>query len=173
MIKSLNNMETSLYIRLGRLIIPYWPAILVSTISAIIYVVFNSLSIWLTASLINNILTDFDQLLKEHYHNKQEINGINDQLKYWTNELRLRENPKKILSKFCSQIGIDEDKRMYKWKPGIASYDGVWASHWYKSVIDSDSFTPEIKKDITLTDDEKRIVDMAMPIYEELLENSI
>ena len=47
---------------------------------------------------------------------------------------------------------------MYKWKPGIASYDGVWASHWYKSVIDSDSFTPEIKKDITLTDDEKRIV---------------
>ena len=80
---------------------------------------------------------------------------------------------KKILSKLCSQIGIDEDERMYKWKPGIASYDGVWASHWYKSVIDSDSFTPETKKDITLTDDEKRIVDMAMPIYEELLENSI
>ena len=53
------------------------------------------------------------------------------------------------------------------------SYDGVWASHWYKSVIDSDSFTPEIKRDITLTDDEKRIVDMAMPIYVELLENSI
>ena len=49
----------------------------------------------------------------------------------------------------------------------------MWASHWYKSVIDSDSFTPEIKRDITLTDDEKRIVDMAMPIYEELLENSI
>ena len=86
---------------------------------------------------------------------------------------KLRENPKKILSKFCNQIGIDEDKQMYKWKPGIASYDGVWESHWYKSVIDSDSFTPEIKKDITLTDDEKRIVDMAMPIYEELLENSI
>ena len=86
---------------------------------------------------------------------------------------RLRENPKKILSKFCSQIGIDEDKRMYKWKPGIASYDGVWASHWYKSVIDSDSFSPEIREDITLTDDERRIVDMAMPIYEELLENSI
>ena len=97
-------METSLYIRLGRLIIPYWPAILVSTISAIIYVVFNSLSIWLTASLINNILTDFDQLLKEHYHNKQEINGINDQLKYWTNELILRENPKETLKVLCLTI---------------------------------------------------------------------
>ena len=59
---------------------------------------------------------------------------------------RLRENPKKILSKFCNQIGIDEDKRMYKWKPGIASYDGVCGHHRYKSVIDSDSFTPEIKE---------------------------
>ena len=97
-------METSLYIRLGRLIIPYWPAILISTISAIIYVVFNSLSIWLTASLINNILTDFDQLLKEHYHNKQNINGINDQLKYWTNELILRENPKETLKVLCLTI---------------------------------------------------------------------
>ena len=97
-------METSLYIRLGRLIIPYWPAILVSTISAIIYVVFNSLSIWLTASLINNILTDFDQLLKEHYHNKQNINGINDQLKYWTNELILRENPRETLKVLCLTI---------------------------------------------------------------------
>ena len=104
MIKNLNNMETSLYIRLGRLIIPHWPAILVSTISAIIYVVFNSLSIWLTASLINNILTDFDQLLKEHYHNKQNINGINDQLKYWTNELILRENPKETLKVLCLTI---------------------------------------------------------------------
>ena len=97
-------METSLYIRLGRLITPYWPAILVSTISAIIYVVFNSLSIWLTASLINNILTDFDQLLKDHYHNKQNINGINDQLKYWTNELILRENPKETLKVLCLTI---------------------------------------------------------------------
>ena len=102
--QNLNNMETSLYIRLGRLIIPYWPAILVSTISAIIYVVFNSLSIWLTASLINNILTDFDQLLKEHYHNKQNINGINNQLKYWTNELILRENPKETLKVLCLTI---------------------------------------------------------------------
>ena len=97
-------METSLYIRLVRLITPYWPAILVSTISAIIYVVFNSLSIWLTASLINNILTDFDQLLERHYHNKQNINGINDQLKYWTNELILRDNPKETLKVLCLTI---------------------------------------------------------------------
>ena len=61
-----DKMEKSIYLRLGRLIIPFWPVLLLSTFSAIVYVIFNSLSIWLTASLINNILTDFDLLIKEH-----------------------------------------------------------------------------------------------------------
>ena len=104
MIKTLMNMDKSLYIRLGRLIIPYWPALLVSTMSAIIYVIFNSLSIWLTASLINNILTDFDQLLKSHYQNAQNINSINDYLKYWTNELILRSTPRETLKVLCLTI---------------------------------------------------------------------
>ena len=97
-------MDRSLYFRLGRLIIPYWPALLVSTISAIIYVIFNSLSIWLTASLINNILTDFDQLLKSHYQNTQNINSLNDYLKYWTNELILRSTPRETLKVLCLTI---------------------------------------------------------------------
>jgi len=97
-------MDRSLYFRLGRLIIPYWPALLVSTISAIIYVIFNSLSIWLTASLINNILTDFDQLLKSHYQSTQNINSINDYLKYWTNELILRSTPRETLKVLCLTI---------------------------------------------------------------------
>ena len=97
-------MDRSLYFRLGRLIVPYWPALLVSTISAIIYVIFNSLSIWLTASLINNILTDFDQLLKSHYQNTQNINSLNDYLKYWTNELILRSTPRETLKVLCLTI---------------------------------------------------------------------
>ena len=97
-------MDRSLYFRLGLLIIPYWPALLVSTISAIIYVIFNSLSIWLTASLINNILTDFDQLLKSHYQNTQNINSLNDYLKYWTNELILRSTPRETLKVLCLTI---------------------------------------------------------------------
>ena len=97
-------MGKSIYIRLGRLIIPFWPVLLLSTFSAIVYVIFNSLSIWLTASLINNILTDFDQLIKEHTKSAQNINSINDQLKYWTNELILRETPKETLRTLCLTI---------------------------------------------------------------------
>ena len=97
-------MEKSIYIRLGRLIIPFWPVLLLSTFSAIVYVIFNSLSIWLTASLINNILTDFDLLIKEHTKSAQNINSLNDQLKYWTNELILRETPKETLKTLCLTI---------------------------------------------------------------------
>ena len=97
-------MGKSIYIRLGRLIIPFWPVLLLSTFSAIVYVIFNSLSIWLTASLINNILTDFDLLINEHTKSAQNINSLNDQLKYWTNELILRETPKETLKTLCLTI---------------------------------------------------------------------
>mgnify|MGYP001420179199 FL=1 len=99
-------MEKSIYLRLGRLIIPFWPVLLLSTFSAIVYVIFNSLSIWLTASLINNILTDFDQLIKEHSKSAQNINTLNDQLKYWTNDLILKGTPKETLKTLCLTILI-------------------------------------------------------------------
>jgi len=94
-------MSQSIYSRLGRLIFPYWPVLLVSTISALIYVVFNSLSIWLTASLINNILTDFDKLVENHRALSNEIISLNEQLKYWTNELILRDSPLETVKILC------------------------------------------------------------------------
>ena len=97
-------MQENIYKRLGSLIIPFWPVLLLSTISAIIYVVFNSLSIWLTASLINNILTDFDRLVSGHMKSSQNINSLNDQLKYWTNEVILRQTPKETLKVLCLTI---------------------------------------------------------------------
>ena len=97
-------MSQSIYLRIGILIFPYWPVLLVSTISALIYVVFNSLSIWLTASLINNILTDFDKLLQNHRDLSNEIINLNDQLKYWTNELILRDTPLETIKMLCIMI---------------------------------------------------------------------
>ena len=97
-------MSQSIYSRLGRLILPFWSVLFVSTISSLIYVVFNSLSIWLTASLINNILTDFDQLLQNHRALSNEIISVNDQLKYWTNEFILRDTPLETVKILCITI---------------------------------------------------------------------
>ena len=94
-------MKTSVYTRLVRLVIPYWPFLVLSTLSAFIYVIFNSLSIWLTASLFNNILTDFDELIQNHEILTRTKVSINDQLKYWTNELILRDSPVESLKVLC------------------------------------------------------------------------
>ena len=86
---------------------------------------------------------------------------------------KIRNNPKRILKKFCEVIDIPWDEKMLTWEPGLKEYDGIWASHWYPSVAKSTSFNPETNVEIKLGDNEKRIVDKAMPIYEELLSNSI
>ena len=70
-------------------------------------------------------------------------------------------------------MGLEWDDNMLSWSSGFKDYDGVWAKHWYPSVLKSTSFKPETNKQIKLSDNEKRIVDLAMPIYEELYESSI
>ncbi len=86
---------------------------------------------------------------------------------------KLRCNPERVLKKFCKLVGIGWDLNMLQWSSGIKNYDGVWASHWYPSVMNSTSFEPEEIKEITLSDNERRIVEKAMPIYEELNQYSI
>ena len=86
---------------------------------------------------------------------------------------KLRNDPKNTLVKFCMKVNIKWDEKMLNWEPGLKSYDGIWASHWYPSVMKSDSFKPEDEIDLSLNDNEKRIVEKAMPIYEELYKNSI
>ena len=94
-------MNTSVYKRLTKLVIPYWPFLVLSTVSAFIYVIFNSLSIWLTASLFNNILMDFDELVRDHDILTRTKISINDHLKYWTNEMILRDSPLESLKILC------------------------------------------------------------------------
>jgi len=86
------------------MVVAYWPLLIVSTISAFIYVAFNGLSVWLTASLFNNILTDFEDLIINHDNLRNTKVSINDQLKYWTNELILRDSALESLKILCYTI---------------------------------------------------------------------
>jgi len=98
-------MTISIYKRLGLLLIKYWPVMLASTLAAFIFVLLNSASIWLTATLINNILADFDKIVRQ-----QEIWSVaesltaNEKLKYWTNLMILRETPVQSLKVLCLTI---------------------------------------------------------------------
>ena len=86
---------------------------------------------------------------------------------------KLRSDPERVLTKFCLLADIQWDKDMLQWSSGIKDYDGIWASHWYPSVVNSTSFKPEEPRELILTDNEKRIVEKAMPIYEDLYKHSI
>ena len=97
-------MSNSVTNRLFKLVIPYWPLLVVSTLSAFIYVAFNGLSVWLTASLFNNILTDFEDLIVNQNALRNAKFSINDQLKYWTNELILRDTALESLKVLCYTI---------------------------------------------------------------------
>ncbi len=85
-------MNESIYKRLFRLIKPYWPQLTGSTLAALLYVVFNSASIWFIASLLNSILGNFQEFISEHetFRNAADL-SLNQQIKFWTNEFILRD----------------------------------------------------------------------------------
>ncbi|MBC8323174.1 MAG: ABC transporter ATP-binding protein [Candidatus Marinimicrobia bacterium] len=90
-----------------KLVIQHWPYLLLSTLAALVYVVLNSASIWLTASLINNILMDFNQLLTDHSQMAEHGTlTLNEKLKFWTNGLILRETPQDTLKVLCLTIMV-------------------------------------------------------------------
>lgn len=86
-------MNESIYKQLFRLIKPYWPQLIGSTLAAFLYVAFNSASIWFTASMLNSVLSNFQDLIAEHETLKIATDiSLNQQLKLWTNEFIMRDS---------------------------------------------------------------------------------
>ena len=95
-------MSSSLYKRMAQLLFHFWPYIIISSVSAIIFVLLNSTSMWLVASLINNVLTDFDKIVESQMEWASRSNlTMNEKLKYWTNVLILRDTPANSLKVLC------------------------------------------------------------------------
>ena len=100
-------MQESLYKRMLKLVIQHWPYLLLSTLAALVYVALNSASIWLIASLINNIVMDFEQLLADHTRlAEQGVLSLNEKLKFWSNGLILRDTAQDTLKVLCLTIMV-------------------------------------------------------------------
>jgi len=77
----------------------------ISLLNGIFFVIFNSISIWLTASLVNNVLIDFDQLvLDQERLLAHESPDLNERLKIAVNEFILRETNIETLKVLCVTI---------------------------------------------------------------------
>tara|TARA_Y100000389_G_scaffold158171_1_gene159520 strand:+ start:287 stop:2122 length:1836 start_codon:yes stop_codon:yes gene_type:complete len=95
-------MNQSSHIRLFKIILTYWPLLIMSTIAAIVFVLFNSASIWITATMINNVLIDFNDMVAE---NARLISldslSTNEKLKLFSNNLLLRDSAIDTVSAVC------------------------------------------------------------------------
>ena len=77
----------------------------ISLINGLLYVIFNSISIWLTASLVNNVLIDFDQLVLDQENLLVIQNpNLNERLKIVVNDFILRETNIDTLKVLCITI---------------------------------------------------------------------
>ena len=90
-----------------KLVIQHWPYLLLTTLAALVYVALNSASIWLIASLINNIVMDFEQLLADHTRlAEQGVLSLNEKLKFWSNGFILRDTAQDTLKVLCLTIMV-------------------------------------------------------------------
>ena len=93
--------------RILEFIKPEWFFMMISVINGIFFVIFNALSIWLTASLVNNVLIDFDKLLQNQAELlTKEFPTINEKTKILVNEFILRDTNIETLRVLCFSIVI-------------------------------------------------------------------
>ena len=98
-------MKESSLKRLFRFVLAHWPFLLLSTLAAFFFVIFNSASIWITATMINNILIDFNEMLVEN----QRLSSLseltmNDRLKLFSNSLLLKDTAISTVSAVCVEL---------------------------------------------------------------------
>ena len=74
-------------------------------------------------------------------------------------------DPKVLLKKLCKYLEIEFSNKMLKWPKGIRDTDGVWASHWYKNVINSDGFKPYNKRNEDLNINQIKLFEESMEYY--------
>lgn len=86
------------------------------------------------------------------------------------NSETLLQNPELILRKWCSSLEIDFDKKMLTWEKGTYDSDGIWAQHWYDSVVDTNGFQiRRVQKNNTILDSEYfKIYSKCLNLYNEM-----
>ncbi len=71
-------------------------------------------------------------------------------------------HPPRALRALCDALGIAFDPAMLHWPPGPRATDGIWARHWYDSVLASTGF--EAPRDAVAA-----LPDAALPVLEACL----
>ena len=83
------------------------------------------------------------------------------------------ENPERTLRLLCDSIGVEFDKAMLSWPPGLRETDGIWAKHWYDEVARSTSFEPYKPRDGNVPNRLGEIHGRCQECYEQLYQHRL
>jgi hypothetical protein len=82
-------------------------------------------------------------------------------------------SPERYLRWLCAHVGVPFTDVMLHWPAGSRASDGVWAPHWYASVIKSTGFEPYRARSVSLSGDALRAAERSRPYYERLYESRV
>jgi hypothetical protein len=77
-------------------------------------------------------------------------------------------DPEGHLHWLCDWLGIPFTDAMLTWPPGPRDSDGVWAPHWYDTVLASTGFAPYRARDVDLDEHDTAVAEACRPAYERL-----
>jgi hypothetical protein len=83
------------------------------------------------------------------------------------------EAPEPMLRAICRALGIEFEPSMLHWPAGPRDTDGVWAKHWYSSVIESTGFGQYQSKNEFVPRSLHRVLDECQSIYDQLAEHRL
>ena len=96
-----------IYLLMLKWIKPFWKVLVIGLLSSLLFVAFNSASVWLTASFVNVIFPREHQqviLEKSTVNDIQKRIDLNSRIKAYTNRILIRENPTESLKMLCIVI---------------------------------------------------------------------
>lgn len=82
-------------------------------------------------------------------------------------------NPRGVLEKLCSRVGIAFDEAMLSWPAGARPEDGVWAPYWYASVHQSTGFQACRAKTRPFPKRLEALLNECLPYYEALAKDAL
>lgn len=83
------------------------------------------------------------------------------------------QHPDVMLPKVCLALGIEFEPAMLSWPKGRRESDGVWAEHWYKSVVSSTGFSTRVVAEVKLNNAQQALAVKLQPYYEKLKARAI
>jgi len=78
------------------------------------------------------------------------------------------EHPERTLRLLCDAVGVEFNKAMLSWPPGLRDSDGIWAKYWYDDVARSTSFQPYKSREGNVPDSLLEIHKRCRECYEQL-----